>query len=160
MDAVMTDGNEYRREAAAEICAVPRELVPRFWPMVRQWVAASLEHSVMHELHSDEVYWSCYEGSYLLLVMRSSGQVRGCAVLAKSTDPQGRPYLGLICCGGERVEEWLSVLVAACKLVALEHGAREIVVMGRPGWQRLLKPHGLRLRGVILVLDLEGERDG
>ena len=147
---------ELVRVVEPQICAVTPELVDWFWVRgVSEWIGDALHRSVMHELGVDEVYADCKSGRYLLLAIKSQDKLTGCAVVAASDDPSGRPYLGLICCGGERVHEWLSVLVSTCKLIARQIGAREIVVMGRHGWRPLLAAHGLRLRSVVMVLDLE-----
>jgi hypothetical protein len=156
----MADVAPYARAPQVEVCAVPADKVMLIWDRVQGWISDALEASVMHEMPIDEVYTGCRDGTYLMLVMRVDGDWRGCAVLAQSSDPQGRPYLGLICCGGEGVHEWISILVTTCRLIAVQQGAREIVVMGRPGWRKLLQPFGLRVRAVVMVLDMERERDG
>jgi len=139
-----------------KICAVEPQVLDWFWSRrVGQWVADALERSVQHELSLDEVYQGCKDGTYQLLVTAVGDELAGCAVVGASHDPTGRPYLALICCSGERVEEWLSLMVTTCKLLAREIGAREIVVLGRPGWRALLQPYGCRLRAVVMVLDLE-----
>jgi hypothetical protein len=152
--------DEWVRVVEPAICAVEAGAVDWFWPRVSHWIDDALHQSVMHELPLDEVYTGCKDGSYLLLAVRLGNDLTGCAVMAASTDPQGRPYLAVICCGGERVQRWLSLLVRTCRLLAAEMGAREIVALGRPGWRPLLAGLGCKLRAVVMVLDVEGERDG
>jgi len=153
----MNDANHglYTREPLIEICAVPRELLGYYWPRVVEWIEEALQASVMHEMKALEVFEGIESGRYLLLVMRrAQSELCACAVLAKSVDPQDRPYLALICCAGDGVQEWLGLLVDTCKVLGYEFGASEIIVLGRPGWRPLLQPHGLRLRAVVMSLDI------
>ena len=151
---------EFTRQIEPQICAVEPGLVDWFWVRVSHWIENALHRSVMHELSLDEVYQGCKDGTYLLLAVRLGDDLTGSVVVAASTDPTGRPYLGVICCGGERLELWMRLLVPTCRLVAAQIGAREIVMMGRPGWRRYLAAQGARLRAVVMVLDLEETCDG
>ena len=157
-----TDGvsTEFSRCVEPQICAVEARHVDWFWQRVSHWIENALHRSVMHELSLAEVYQGCKDGTYLLLAVRLGDELTGSVVVAASTDPTGRPYLGVICCGGEHLERWMGLLVPTCRLVAAQVGAREIVMMGRPGWRPYLAAQGARLRAVVMVLDIEEQCDG
>jgi hypothetical protein len=137
------------------VAAVPLELVDAAWPRVRDWFAGALAMSVQHELTVDEIYCGARTGEYLILLMEDGeGEIVAAAAVMQSTRPDGRPYLALLCCGGSEIDRWISDLVDACKRIARAGGIDQIVVVGRPGWVRALRPFGLAHRASILVLDL------
>lgn len=143
------------QEVEPRICAVELRHVEWYWPRVRTWILAALAESVMHELSEEDIYKGCLKGDYLMLAMAIGDNLCGVAVLDASRDPTGRPYLAVICCGGLHVHRWIGLLTNTCRLLAHDVGAREIVMMGRPGWRGMLAALGARLRAVVMVLDLE-----
>ena len=142
-------------EQEPQISAVELRHVEWYWPRVRDWILAALQESVLHELSEAEIYRACLKGEYLMLVLAIGDSLCGVAVLTASKDPMGRNYMAVICCGGIQVHRWLGLLVNTCRLLAHDIGAREIILMGRPGWRAMLAPMGLKLRAVVMVLDLE-----
>lgn len=148
----------YTRELEVEVAHMyRRDMVRAMWPRIEHWIIDALAQSLQHELPIEQVWNSCLDGSYQVLVTRKGEEILGCAVLGKLMDPRDKPYIAVICCGGERVHEWLGVLVKAAKLIALQEGADQLVMMGRPGWRTLLQPLGCRMRAVVMALEARGD---
>jgi hypothetical protein len=142
------------RVPASRVAAVPLELVDSAWPRVRSWFVGALAMSVQHELTIDELYEGARAGEFLILLMEVGDEIVAAAAVMQSTRPDSRPYLALVCCGGSEIDRWISELVEACKKIARAGGIDQIVVCGRPGWVRALRPFGLAHRASILTLDL------
>lgn len=152
--AAVLEELEIERAPSSRVAAVPLELVDKAWPKVRDWFAGALAMSVQHELTTDEIYCGARAGEYLILLMEVDDEIAAAAAVMQSTRPDGRPYLALLCCGGSEIDRWIADLVEACKKIARAGGIDQIVVVGRPGWVRALRPFGLAHRASILTLDL------
>jgi hypothetical protein len=131
------------------------ESLARWWPYVRDYLADALRHSVQHEWTVDEVHDRIATGEFLLALVLRDAAVIGAQVFARGTDAQGRRYVGMVCCGGFDLDEWLPGLVALSKKLCELHEAERIVIFGRRGWERTLYAHGLRVEAVVLAARTE-----
>lgn len=135
------------------ICA--RELLPDAWPLVREWLEAALMSAAQHEWTIADVCERVATGQDLLLLMGPpDGRPVAAAVVTKSSNPHGLPYIGIVCCGGSHMETWLAPLLEACKAIARTEGAKEVVALGRPGWVKALKPLGIKHRASIFSVEV------
>lgn len=137
---------------------VPVSILTSVWPKVCHWIDAALQTSAQHEYTPGIVYRELELGRMMLLAVHEpvSGRVHGAAVIARGTSHHGE-YIGLVCCGGEGVTSWLHLMVESVKRIARESRAKRIVILGRPGWQKLLEEHGTRVHSLILVCDELGD---
>jgi len=143
---------------------VPMVDVPQAWPLVAEWVEASLAHSVQHEWTPGDVFASCVRGEYLMLLIGDArapvwgpDALSGVAILCQNSNPEGQPYTGLICCGGRQVESWLEELWRVTVGIAAAAGTTKIIAVGRPGWKKILYPLGARERATIVAYELTPE---
>jgi hypothetical protein len=154
-----------------QVAIVPPGLIDAAWPACRDWIEAALASTQQHEMSLDTVYERLQDREYLLLLMTSPGvvardsglaEIRACAVVAISVSAQsGKSYLGLIGAGGRGAHEWVGPLYRALRDLAIAEGCDRVLVVGRPGWRRLLLPLGARHVGEIIVMDnLKGGRHG
>lgn len=135
------------------IGAVPVVQLDEVFPLVLPWIVAALDHAVSADMHPGLVWERIRSGDYLLLVVQSGGQLKGAAVLNRGTTRQGRPYIGVVACGGVELEHWLDMLVSEVKRLARLAGGAQILILGRPGWSRVLAKHGTSIRAVVLACD-------
>ena len=159
MEAVHADLN------GARVTRVPIEQEPRisavdvghvgyYWPKVVDWLRAALAEAVHHELNIQDVYRRCKSGDSLMVVVALGDQLCGVGVLDYSVDPKGDGYVLVYACGGERMPQWIGLFVATCRTIALERGARRVLMVGRRGWQPFLEAHGARLRCICMSLEV------
>jgi len=133
----------------------PGPALIELWPQCVSYVAEALSHSVQHEWSSSEVYARIERGEFLLAVVASGRSVIGAIVFDIATDPRGRKYVAVVCCGGRDLAQWLGGLVALCKHLALMAQAQRIVIVGRRGWARILRHYRLRVEAVIAGCDTD-----
>jgi len=137
--------------------AVAVQQLDAVFPLVLPWIIAALDHSVSADLHPGAVWERIRSGDYLLLAITNGAKLCGAAVLNRGHTRQGRPFIGVVACGGEGVDGWLDVLVAEVKRIARVAGGAQVLILGRPGWSRLLAKHGTSIRAVVLACDDIGE---
>jgi hypothetical protein len=134
--------------------AVQIEHIDHFWPKVADWVQRALAEAVHHELTAQEIYRRCKSGEYLMLLLAIGETLAGVAVLERSVNAKGQTYVLINCAGGDRMPEWIGTLVAACRLIALDVGARELMMIGRPGWKPYLQAHGAKVKCICMALEV------
>lgn len=137
------------------VAACPVEMLPQAWPIVRDWLEAALAHAAQHEMHIDEVRDRIAAGDMLLLLLESEGEVKAAAVLEQGFRAfDHEKYVALVACGGTMLDDWISPLVDACVKVGRAIGAVQIIVLGRNGWERILRRYGLRKRLTLMTLEI------
>lgn len=134
--------------------AVRVEHVGYFWPKVVDWIRASLAEAVHHELNVQDVYRRCKSGDSLMVLLAIGPQLCGVAVLDYSVDPKGDGYVLVYACGGTRMSEWIAEFCKACRAIALERGARRVLMVGRRGWQPFLEAQGAKLRCICMQMEV------
>jgi hypothetical protein len=133
-----------------------REQLPIAWGLVKPWIEAALDQSLQHEISITDIAIGLDSGEYLLLLMGEGPDVApvGVAVLMISEAPRQGRYVGILACGGTGVENWISVLFDAAKVIARSHGAQRIIAMGRVGWRRIMKQQGCKHHASVFSLDV------
>ena len=63
----------------------------------------------------------------------------------------------IILLGGANIEEWRDQCLAEVESWAIDQGANEICIKGRPGWARAMKNDGFRMSYIVLAKPL-GEK--
>lgn len=156
MEAVANDLKFSRVPVAQEprASAVQMQHVDYFWPKVSDWIERALAEAVQHELNAQEIYRRCKSGEYLMLLLAIGEDLCGVAVLEKSVNSRGQLYLIVAAAGGVRMPEWIGTLVAACKVIANEQGARELMMIGRAGWRPYLQAQGARVKCICMTMEV------
>ncbi len=110
------------------------------WPVVRPWIETACTKGdgwwtidALEDLISD--------GRAVVWVLASNG-VPIAGVVTTICDWDGRKVAEIIITGGEGILEHAPEHFGQIDIWAKAHGASEIVMRGRRGWARALKPHG------------------
>ena len=115
------------------------------WGRSEPFLAAALGCSGSHAV--EDVLEEVKEGSAVFYPVRD-----GAAVFKLGEYPQKRVLL-IWLYGGEMASNVKGVLEAA-EFHARELDCTEIMIGGRRGWERVLKPYGFAHQGVVLTKDI------
>jgi hypothetical protein len=128
------------------------ELFPAVWAIAEPWLREALAMNRQHLVTSQDLRLGIEAGDYGLFLMRNRGDmIAAAAVVSFGQRPSdGGPYLALMACGGSGLEDWISDLVSNLKRVGRAAGCDEVMVLGRPGWRRVLAPYGAEEVSTIL----------
>ena len=154
--AELNGAQEYRVpiEREPRISAVKGDHVGWYWPKVADWLRAALAEAVHHELNIQDVYRRCKCGDSLMLAIALGDDLCGVGVLDYSVDPKGDGYVLVYACGGESMPQWIGLFMDTCKTIALERGARRVLMVGRRGWQPFLEARGAKLRCICMSMEV------
>jgi|TARA_B100000949_G_scaffold234897_1_gene255544 hypothetical protein len=117
------------------------------WERSEPFLAAALGFSGSHSV--EDVLEEVKEGSAVFYPVRD-----GAAVFKLGEYPQKRVLL-IWLYGGEMASNIKGVLEAA-EFHAEELECTELMIVGRRGWERVLKPHGFVHQGVVLTKGIGG----
>jgi len=117
------------------------------WERSEPFLAAALGFSGSHSV--EDVLEEVKEGSAVFYPVRD-----GAAVFKLGEYPQKRVLL-IWLYGGEMASNIKGVLEAA-EFHAEELECTELMIVGRRGWERVLKPHGFVHQGVVLTKGIRG----
>lgn len=117
------------------------------WERSKPFLADALAYTGLHSV--DDVLEQVQDGSALFYPVRG-----GAAVFRVVEYPQKRVLL-IWLYGGEMASNMEGVLGAA-DFHAEEQDCTEVMVIGRRGWERALKPHGFAHQGVVLTKGIGG----
>ena len=117
------------------------------WERSEPFLAAALGFSGSHSV--EDVLEEVKEGSAVFYPVRD-----GAAVFKLGEYPRKRVLL-IWLYGGEMASNIKGVLEAA-EFHAEELECTELMIVGRRGWERVLKPHGFVHQGVVLTKGIGG----
>ena len=117
------------------------------WERSKPFLADALGFSGSHSV--EDVLEEVKEGSAVFYPVRD-----GAAVFRLGEYPQKRVLL-IWLYGGEMASNIEGVLEAA-EFHAEELECAELMIVGRRGWERVLKPHGFVHQGVVLTKGIGG----
>jgi len=120
---------------------------PESWERSEPFLAAALGFSGSHSV--EDVLEEVKEGSAVFYPVKD-----GAAVFKLGEYPQKRVLL-IWLYGGEMASNIKGVLEAA-EFHAEELDCAELMIVGRRGWERVLKPHGFVHQGVVLTKGIGG----
>jgi len=134
--------------SSVELLCVDPKRVHQFWPhvepllrkaIVRTGISAfqDVEYDL---LYGDALLWVCWDGEKILCAGSTSLQ---------QTD-KGKVCL-ITACGGTDMHRWLPLL-SKIEQFARDEGCKCTRIIGRKGWQRVLK--GYQMQNVILDKEL------
>jgi hypothetical protein len=115
------------------------------WECSKPFLVDALGFTGSHSI--DDVLEEVKDGSALFYPVQN-----GAAVFKLGDYPQKRVLL-IWLYGGEMASNIKGVLEAA-EFHAEELECTELMIVGRRGWERVLKPHGFVHRGVLLTKDV------
>jgi hypothetical protein len=117
------------------------------WERSKPFLADALEFTGSHSV--EDVLGEVQDGSAVFYPVRD-----GAAVFKVGEYPQKRVLL-IWLYGGEMASNIEGVLEAA-EFHAAEQDCTEMMIVGRRGWERVLKPHGFVHQGVVLTKGIGG----
>ncbi len=111
------------------------------YPRVRGWLTEALKHST----NADErgLLAGLIDGSYTLWTGTNS------AAVTQTMEWDNRPVCILYLVGGDLTE----ILGEGQEVIsnwAKANGCEGFVLFGRPGWQRVLAPHGFEFSSIVM----------
>lgn len=78
----------------------------------------------------------------------------------KKNMANGKMFIEIVGMGGNRMHECLPLEEEIAKWGIENHGIKEMVLIGRPGWKRLLDKYGYKETAVIMRKQVEGCDNG
>jgi hypothetical protein len=140
----------------------PGELFEEVWPLVEPWLAAAMAENRQHLMSTEDLADGIRTKDFGLLLMRDDAdRISAAAVLSRGFRPSDHaPYVALMACGGSGLDAWLPDLVDTVKATGRAFGADEIMILGRPGWRKLLAPYGGREVATMVSMTTKGPQNG
>lgn len=114
--------------------------IPVAWPMVEELIANACNNSGLY--WPLEIKKELEAGNHQLWVAWARDRIRACLVTTLEAS-QRAAWLRGILCSGEDPDDWMEHL-ETIEQWALAQGCSMIHLMGRPGFERWLKPMGYR----------------
>jgi hypothetical protein len=118
------------------------------WPKVAPLVADAMTYAQHRDWQTDEVRAQLEQGKWKLVTVARAGELIGVQIFGWGRDSRGRTFVGIVCCAGRDIDEWMPEMVRLGKTMAELAGAERVEVQGRPGWARVLRRWGLRVHGI------------
>jgi len=132
-----------------KISAVPPDMVDDYWGLALPLLSKAFEYSC-HKIDSQDVYedlmrgyqslWIAFEGTPVNLV--------GAFTIRVKSYPAGDALAGEHL-GGERLDEWADQLFEVMELYAKDLNIKNLELIGRRGWEKILKSRGWKSNLVI-----------
>lgn len=116
------------------LCVDP-VLVPKFWPHVENDISEAMRRGGLGSLGS--VRDAVFTSRALLWLAVQDSDIRACAV-TQLIETEWRRICEIAACGGKDMQQWLP-LIAGLEKYARDEGCEAVRIMGRKGWQRMLK---------------------
>lgn len=128
------------------ISAIKPELIGVIWPSVEHLVQSAVDHS-NGELSTSGIKKRIISKDMILIVIYAEDHsVIAVATLEKRNFEDNKSVLLITTTGGKRMSDWISDALDVADSIAKEHGCDELYVVGRKGWNKVLKAKGF---GVI-----------
>jgi hypothetical protein len=135
---------------------VPIALVPKVWPLVVGWIAASLTAGKA-DIDADEVLRRLDHGSMQLWLLWDdlTERAKGCLVTELCDSVRGN-YCNLVVVAGYDFKSWRHC-TETIKQWARARGCVRLEGGGREGWERLVKSDGWRKVRTIVEMRLDDD---
>lgn len=136
-----------------KISAVPPELVPDYWEIALPLFAKSFRYSSL-KINEQDVYEDIMRGNQSLWIVFDESPVNtiGAFTIRVKNYPAGQTLCGEHL-GGERLEDWADMLFEIMERYARDLGIKNLELIGRRGWEKILKPKGWE--GKLVVFEKE-----
>lgn len=143
------------------VTSIPPELVDRYWPDVRQFVIAALDHSE-NEITEDQLREKVVGKKAQLWAISNPDTLNGnenfvgAAVTEVMTYPNKRA-LRIVTLSGQKMSAWMEELDKIMQRFARFTKSSHIEAVGRHGFVRRLKPLGYKPTYTVLVKEVSNE---
>lgn len=123
--------------------------VAEIWPVVAPLLGPAVEVSG-GRMNMDLLKAGLEARDTQLWVARIGDETVGAWVTTLTTYAASAKICEIMFCGGHAIEKWMPKGLNVTEAWAAEQGYRVIEVVGRSGWDRMLKPFGYAKRYVVL----------
>lgn len=139
------------------IAGIQHDQVDEVWNLAASFLMPAID-MYEDEFTVDYVLEQIQERRYQLWVGHDDGKIVFVGVTElnyfEATD---KLSCVIILLGGSKLEEWRSQCLAEIESWAIDQGADEITIKGRPGWERAMEEEGFARSYVVLAKSL-GEK--
>jgi hypothetical protein len=116
----------------------------------RRWLDAGLVASDV-AFSAEDVIARVGGGEWRVVYVAVESEPAAVVVLEITwTGEPSKKTLGVISAGGERMYDWLGTVQRALREIAAAQKCEQVIVAGRPGWEKSLKGFGWKKAGVIM----------
>lgn len=111
-------------------------------PLVESWIMAGIDAGEI-ALDYEAIQHGVLCGDLTTVEIYLDGELRA-VVICEVCEVAGKRTLSILTAGGTNAAAWCGAMHDATMQVARETGCVRMVILGRPGWRRLMRPHGWR----------------
>lgn len=144
-------------KVGVDVMPIKKDEVDRYWGLLKLMVIQGLRHSgdLMSE---DDLKQEIKDGFYQLFIMFGSedgveSKVYGVFV-TRVTDHAKKRQCEIVLLAGKQRELWEDQMILVIEELAISNGCDRISLLGRPGWKKLGERHGLKIKNVEFVKEL------
>lgn len=130
-------------KSKAVIAAVKPEFVDIMWRDLKPLINMAIDHS-NGELDIDGMKQMAIDGDILILTIYEDKNLVAVLTLERRDFQTGKSIVNITTAGGADIHLWMDDALAVIEELAKEQGCTEIYIVGRPGWQRMLKARNFK----------------
>jgi len=153
MDTVEVHGHSLGELEDYSVARVDPQQLQSLWPAVFPHLVYGRKH-LEEYLSLEDVYVMVYSGQMQMWLGINEAQIELVGLTQALDYPRCRA-LRFVWIGGSGVRHYQQYL-DWLELCAKRNGCGKIEVLGRPGWLRVLAPHGYEPKATLLVKDISG----
>lgn len=137
-----------------KISAVPPDMVGDYWGLALPLLAKAFKYS-SSKVDPEDVYEDLMKGNQSLWIVFEGTPINviGAFTIRIKTYPAGAALCGEHL-GGERLNEWADDLFEIMERYARDLGINNLELIGRRGWEKILKPKGWEAKLVIFEKEI------
>lgn len=137
-----------------KISAVPPEMVDDYWELALPLFSKAFKYSVT-KVDPQDVYEDLMNGNQSLWIVFEGTPINlvGAFTIRIKAYPAGQSLCGEHL-GGERLNEWADELFEIMESYANDLGIKNLELIGRRGWEKVLKPKGWKSNLVIFEKEI------
>ena len=125
-----------------KISAVPADMVGDYWEKALPLFSKAFKYCA-HKVYPSDVYDDIQKGDQTLWIVFEDlpSNMIGAFTIRVKSYPAGVSLCGEHL-GGERLEEWADKLFEIMEVYAKDLGIKNLELIGRRGWEKILSPKG------------------
>ncbi len=125
-----------------KIIAVPVPMLEEYWDDIKADIISALEYC-NNEMNIDHAKELIEEGELLPLVVYDDNKIVG-TITIEIVDKPLKRIVNIVTTAGIDFDQWFIEGLKTIELLAKEHGADEVYLHGRKGWERKLKEYNYK----------------
>lgn len=124
------------------------------YPFASKFIESACEYSC-GEVTEANIYEQIVAGECSLVLMYKEDKIVAALTAEVRTCPSGKRLLALSTVGGELMDEWLEELKNTARQWAIDSDCEDIYIIGRPGWERMLKQFNFSKAHTVMSCSVE-----